>query len=397
MILQHRKTCSHACQTTSLVLIAATLLTLPSLAFAQQYSDAWLAQFPSVDSVYKNIKSDDDLETATKQAATFLVLRDMVKASAPSEFRMSREHLQLFQIYRSEMQAIVDNAQVEYSDDHDEWLEFYRGHTRLARDKGFRVEVYEAIWPEIADAYRADNADYFKKGWYELAIVIGVAVLVLLLLVTIRRDFASSKLSSDGTMLVRRKKYQLYKASGEVFSFKKDSRTQVHGGGGTDGRSAPVTSTTRVYDNLILVDGDSKKHSIQLLDFDINTAKGNEITAIWAIRKGKNEGPYIFLHDHDTRRSYEGDKVLMKMHLPSWIWVVFPPVIAALAWSWYWETQSTAGDMTVWGIAILILGFVPTMILRVLVAKRKIGKLISSDTFQRYYQEDIEQAGGVPA
>ncbi len=398
MILQHRKIRSRTRQTTRAVLVLATLVTLPTLAIAQEFSDAWLAQFPSVDSVYENIKGTDDLETATKQAAVFLILRNSVRESAPNEWSLSGEHQELFQIYQAEFKTIFDRAQVEYSDDKDQWLEFYRGHTGLARDKGFRLEVYEAIWPEIADAYRADlavyNADYFKKGLYELATFGGVAVVALLLLVTIRRDFASSKLSNDGKLLVRRKKYQLYKVMGEVISAGKGSRTYVHGGGGTQGRSAPVTSTTYIDDNLILVDGDGKKHSIQLTDFDINTTNGNTITAIWAIKKGKERGPYIYIYDHDTRTPFTDDATLLKMHMPSWIWVVFPPIFAALAWGVLWEFFSISGDADIGAIAILIFSFLPTIMFRVLITKRKVHKLISSDAFQMYFREDVERAGG---
>jgi len=404
MILQHGQIRSHTRQMTRAVLILVTLLTLPILAIAQEFSDPTLAQYPSVDSVYENIKGSDDLETATKQAAVFLILRESVRNSAPSWTNLSGEHQELFLIYQAEFKTIFDRAQTNYSDDHDKWLEFYRGHTSLGRDPDFLLEMYQAIWPTVAVYYAktldAQRSAETKEIVYQLAIAAVAIFLGLLALRTIARDFSSSKMPGDRNLLVRGKKYELHKVTGDVIEFNKQMETVVSGGGGGGGNiqagtgyvsSTPVriTSRTYVHDYIVLQGVDGQKHSLQLIDFDINTTKDNTMTIAWAIKKGKDRGPHIYAYDHDTRTPYRGGGALSDMHKPSWIWNIIS-VFAATGAVLLVLGLTEGGPFLAAIILVPLISYFMANGLRKNVGKAKARKLTQSSEFLNFIMQEVE-------
>lgn len=407
MILQHGLIRSHERQPTRAVLVLATLLTLPILAIAQEFSDPTLAEFPSVASVYENIKGRDELETATKQAAVFLILRESARDGAPSRFNMSGERLQLFQLYQAEFKTIFDRAQAEYSDDHDKWLEFYRGHTRLARDPEFRLEMYQAIWPAVAVYYAktldAQRSAENKEIMYQLAIAAAAVFLGLLTLRTIARDFSSSTMSGDRNLVVRGKTYELHKVTGGVIESNKQMETVVSGGGGggvgvvhqgtgqVSTNPVRITSRTYVHDNIVLQGVDGQKHSLQLMDFDINTIKDNTLTVVWAIKKGKDRGPYIYAYDHDTRTPFIGGDELSDMHKPSWIWNIISVFAATGALLLTWDLiEAGTGPLLAVIILVPLISYLMANGLRERLGKIKARNLTQSSEFSDFVMQDVE-------
>lgn len=409
MILQHGQIRSHTRQMTRAVLVLVTLLTLPILAIAQEFSDPRLAEFPSVASVYENIKGRDELETATKQAAVFLILRESSRDGAPNRYNLSGEHLQLFQLYQAEFKTIFDRAQAEYSNDHDKWLEFYRGHTSLGRDPEFLLEMYQAIWPTVAANYAetldAQSSAETKEIIFQLAIAAVAIFLGLLVLRMIARDFSSSKMVGDRNLVVRGKRYKLYKVTGDVIEFNKKMETVVSGGGGGGGNiqagtgyvsSTPVhiTSQTYVHDYIVLQGVDGQKHSLQLMDFDINTTKDNTMTIVWAIKKGKDRGPHFYAYDHDTRSPFLGGSALSDMHKPSWIWNIISVFVATGVLLLVFDLiepqgSGSGGAFFAFMILVPLVSYFMANGLRKNVGEAKARKLTQSSEFSDFIMQDV--------
>ena len=107
------------------------------------------------------------------------------------------------------------------------------------------------------------------------------------------------------------KEYELYWVTGAVAETGKNMETKVHGSGGGSyggayGGTAPVriSSTTTVHDQIFVVDREGKEHSFQLQDFNVACRTGNEVTVLWAVRKGKKSGPYVVVHNRTTSKTY---------------------------------------------------------------------------------------------
>lgn len=376
---------------------------LPLVAAAQEFSNAWLALHPSVNSVLDNIEGNDDLETATKQSAALTILSESVRSSAPNEFSLSGEHAELFQIYRTAFSSVKERVKSAYGDDSPEMREFARGVENLRHDRDFYLEVYEAVWPELAGSYRARleaaQEQESQERLYGFAALAAGIIFLLFAFNYLRKDFSRSTMSPDGQLVIRRNKYQLHKVTGAVVGANKHTETVVSGGGG--GTSAPVRieSETFVHDNLVLEDADAKKHSVEVMDFNLNTMDGNILTIAWAIRKGKQRGPYIYIYDHDTRQAYAGTNrfglgKIHQMHTPSFIWD--PIVTAALVLLWLVIMEVL--PLSAWlVVGVLVFGWIFSIQMRRKIGKAKARRLMQSDEFQAYIREDMEQPGGFSA
>jgi hypothetical protein len=120
------------------------------------------------------------------------------------------------------------------------------------------------------------------------------------------------------TIDIHGRHYTIYNATGKVEEAGKNLETRVHGGGGGGftyggtGGSAPVSisSTTVVHDQIFLTDKAGIEHSFQLQDFDVAVRTGNEISVMWAVKKGKATGKYIAVLNNTTRQNYFNQKAL---------------------------------------------------------------------------------------
>jgi hypothetical protein len=120
------------------------------------------------------------------------------------------------------------------------------------------------------------------------------------------------------TIDIHGRHYTIYNATGKVEEAGKNLETRVHGGGGGGftyggtGGSAPVSisSTTVVHDQIFLTDKAGVEHSFQLQDFDVAVRKGNEISVIWAVKRGKPTGKYVAVLNNTTGQNYFNQKAL---------------------------------------------------------------------------------------
>ncbi|CAN5814588.1 hypothetical protein BH10BAC2_BH10BAC2_26420 [soil metagenome] len=115
------------------------------------------------------------------------------------------------------------------------------------------------------------------------------------------------------------KQYELYWSCGIVEGgTSKNMETRVHGSGGGSngyGNTAPVniSSTTTIHDQFFLKDKKGKESSFQLQDFNVACREGNELSVIWAIKKGGKTGPYIVVHNRTTSGTFFQEAELKKI------------------------------------------------------------------------------------
>ena len=125
---------------------------------------------------------------------------------------------------------------------------------------------------------------------------------------------------------VNGKTYQVHATTGRVAAANKQLETRISGGGGGGssyggtGYTAPVSisSQTVTHDQIFLVDGNGREHALKLQNWDVTCREGNELTAVWMIRKGKERGPYVAIRNETLGETQYDDKELAKMHRPLW-------------------------------------------------------------------------------
>jgi len=135
---------------------------------------------------------------------------------------------------------------------------------------------------------------------------------------------------------------QLYSTTGIVASTNTRSETEVTGSGGGgvpnvhpgSGQSSPVhfkieSNTTR-YQELFLIDEENKEHAFNFVDFMVPCRKGNLLTVIWGIKRGKDLGPYFAAYNHDTQEiSYDND-ILGQYCRPRFLPLILYPTLIIL-------------------------------------------------------------------
>jgi len=149
-------------------------------------------------------------------------------------------------------------------------------------------------------------------------------------------------------LMIGSKAIELYWFTGNVVGTSKNLETKVTGsGGGSTGQGgyvAPVNirSTTKVHDQLFLVDRSGKEKAFQLQDFSIACRETNQVSVCWAMKKGAKQGPYVLVHNHTTGNAFFKDEASRTLLLPSKIPYVLLALLALLAfavvsfWAGFW-------------------------------------------------------------
>ena len=167
------------------------------------------------------------------------------------------------------------------------------------------------------------------------------------------------------------KEYELYWVTGEVAETGKNMETRVHGSGGGsygNGYTAPVhvTSTTTVHDQLFVMDRQGQEHAFQLQDFHLACRTGNQVTVLWAVRKGKKTGPYVVVHNKTTKNTFFQEKALQGIFSYS---VLYPVGAAILCLFLY----NLLPFFLLWAIAPFVAWFI--------IRKREINKFKTETDF----------------
>jgi hypothetical protein len=128
-------------------------------------------------------------------------------------------------------------------------------------------------------------------------------------------------------IVINNKPYDHRFFHGEVVGATKQLETKVSGGGGGGGTfrgtgySAPVSikSKTITHDMIHLSDGNGSEHALRLQDWDLSARESHRLTAVWLVKKGKKEGPYVVIHNHTLGQTDYNERILAKMHRSVWI------------------------------------------------------------------------------
>jgi hypothetical protein len=115
--------------------------------------------------------------------------------------------------------------------------------------------------------------------------------------------------------------FEIHTQSGKVVGQSSSTTTQVSGGGSNyaGDRVNPVRSSTTVRNDIFLADRDGKEHHYSLTNFNVACREGHELSVLWAIRQGKQNGPYFLVVNHTTSEQFwSSDASLFKAFFQKW-------------------------------------------------------------------------------
>ena len=108
-----------------------------------------------------------------------------------------------------------------------------------------------------------------------------------------------------------RKSYEIYSFTGEVVGSEKHLETKVtgSGGGGTviggyGGSSNVHISSKTVTHDQIFLKNEEEERSFQLTNINVSCREGHQLTVFWAVKKGKETGPYLGVVNHTTGEGF---------------------------------------------------------------------------------------------
>lgn len=109
--------------------------------------------------------------------------------------------------------------------------------------------------------------------------------------------------------------FELYHFTGKVVGASKNVTTEVHRTVGYQNQ-VRVHSSTTTNNDLFLIDDAGQEKSFQLTDFNVSCREGQILTVTWAIRKGKQQGPYFAVENKTTDQFFFKESVLFMMFRP---------------------------------------------------------------------------------
>ena len=115
------------------------------------------------------------------------------------------------------------------------------------------------------------------------------------------------------TLTLEGKTIELFTTRGSIVGEKKWSTTEVSGGGGSgyihqgtgSVSTAPITSKTEEHDQFFLKTDDGREISVTLSNVGLALRTGHDVSLFWGIAAGKENGPYLTVHNHSTNDTTE--------------------------------------------------------------------------------------------
>lgn len=375
------------------VAIATFFFLLPALSSAVPMGEAWIDQAPTVAQVARDVQGSDPVDTGARQAAAFSILwlGIQVWTDRVDDGQMSSRAAAKWGEYRRAWSAKISEVgnikPLDYSQD-----------TAFIRDllgRYFAPDYVQAVleWkekarrprlpttigappPRAADPVQAAATVRPVAGSGPSATeVLLLAGMVALLVLGLARESRPFGLDEGDPLKVNGGwgMYRLYKTTGTVLSPTKSHvvTTHVSGGGG----NRPVTSSTSetIHDQFFIRDCNGGEQSIQVTDVNVALREGHELSAAWAIPKGKEQGPYFLFRNHSTQSVDFIDRVVRDMLKPH-KWPVLPLLGSAVMLAWW--LKSDALLLVALPGALVIFFIVRSYVIRGRVAqfKREVGR-----------------------
>jgi hypothetical protein len=161
-------------------------------------------------------------------------------------------------------------------------------------------------------------------------IFLGVVILAYVLYRETRR-FGLDPADPAHKLLAAGAEHGVHRFTGRVAGTTKGHSSWVSGsvGGmvinGSGSVGGTISSGTTVHDQFFLVDNDGKEMAVQINNADVAVRDGQVVSAVWAIKKGKDRGPFILFRNHTTN-----DSLWIRQRLIDLFHVVGPIVLLGL-------------------------------------------------------------------
>ncbi|MEK7764274.1 MAG: hypothetical protein AAB433_22090 [Nitrospirota bacterium] len=110
-------------------------------------------------------------------------------------------------------------------------------------------------------------------------------------------------------------KFEIYSLTGEVKDSRKWTSTEVSGEGGGGGgyvqggsgyvstQPVNITSTTTTHDQLFVQGSDGKEICVETSNANLQVRPGHIVSVVWGIKKGKDQGYYWTIFNHNTEKT----------------------------------------------------------------------------------------------
>lgn len=368
------------------------ILTLLLFCFSMALGQAglgpeYIKNLPTVEKVMQDVQGVDELDTKAKQCAAFERLFDFICFTADQRPKKKNEGINiLLTNEEKKFNAIYSKAStkiiLEVYDELDPWkTERFRNGSpcdlwRIKKDEYLidrafirgllkeyvslkftekycgekTVDIYEyhnskeyetLIKKQEQDKKRytqkINRSESFKSSFFKKLAQFGTLAIFFLLLLPLLNYFGNRSFElSKNKIISGRNIYNIYSVTGLIAQASKTSTTHVYTTGGEYNSAtksySPTTmhSTSTIHDQFFLTDKYGKEHPIQLSGWDLPVRQGNSVTMIWAVKEGKERGPYLMAINHTTDLKYTMEKVVRKMFSPVWNWLFTLTLIALI-------------------------------------------------------------------
>lgn len=407
---------------------AATLLTLFLSVAAQALEPAYLAQMPTVEQVLADNRGKNELDTKARQVAALTQARKAIEdlgiarirtGYLPDEQRLIGEYWTA--VYRLQDEAKVLAGPTPGADS--PWARWMYLEGRYERDPEFRAEnLTRYLSPALRQQLNATNADTDARvreskrqlrvdsgarlsEWetmdedrQQMAVGFTLFAGLLLLLFGLRELRRFGSLRSDPLILQAGfRRYALHHFTGTVTNYSRWIETSTTTTTTTDSRGARSTnvSSSSVEHESFTLESSGGSRAVHVAGAKVYVDNGSLVSAIWAVRRRKQEGEYILFLDRTTQRARPYRYVLQRMmQLSTWLMVpvlLLAYIISSSTDLWLGMLPRTSGMlrgflgvMTAW---VLMLG------IRGIVGRIRAARFVRRDAAR--LQAAIDAAGGV--
>lgn len=320
----------------------------------------WLDEFPELDRIIADNNTGDRFDDLARQAGVVRQLRETVNILAgnrrwnnqltPDEQAVIARYWEADNWIKSQAELIAPKESTGRGES--AWTRWYQAASSYELDEDLRAATVSTYFSAatlrelgyadtehaaLAARGRALTSEGFgmkpKSQWDKqtpeemansIMFIVGMVVLMLPFLYRETRRFGIDK-KDPKQLRAGFRRYTLHWFSGTVANYRKSSTTTTttvttqHVSGGSSIRQS-VTKTT--YESFDLV-GDTETHSVNLTDANVNFTNGLYVTAVWAIRRGKEEGLYVLMFDRSSGKT-KPVRVALFQILRMRYWLMFP-------------------------------------------------------------------------
>jgi hypothetical protein len=306
---------------------------------------------PEAAQVARDMIGRDDLDTAARQHAAFVLLLDLVNVSADGKGQLpwpAREQA-LSRAYSSALPHLdaISRANGRHEDmwARSRGLQADRSFTRPLLRRYFSETALREIEPFVS-GFEFKAKQLLRQAAVQRSRSRGVGAELQeyaptiaalsggLFLLGIIGGFRRVGLSADSPsrLVAGFRRYDVHTVTGVVRNPSKGFETRTH----VSGTGYNVTSSheTHVHDQFFIAHPQGEK-TIQLVDVNLPVRDGHRFSAVWAIRKRAKRGPYIIFRNHSTNECTYIDRSLRRILNPR-IW----PLLMFLLAAWTLTLQS---------------------------------------------------------